>query len=87
MIDYYTDVVYRKGYFKAVVDIRNFLDRYEGTIKMFRLGNSKGLKMLSKALLDGRDVLRERGDAADLCIVTDKDNWRKVKSLRIEPKR
>jgi hypothetical protein len=42
--------------------------------------------MLFKALLDGRDALREAGENADFYVPCDKDDLRKVKYLRIGEK-
>jgi hypothetical protein len=81
--DYYLDVAYRKGYFKALLDINNFFAKNTCTLKDFRLNNSKGIKQVLKALLDGRDFMIEYGENVDFTLVCAKDNVHKVKDIVI----
>jgi hypothetical protein len=84
--NYFLDAAYHKGYFKALLDVNNFFEKYAEPIKDFRLNNSKGARQILKALLDGRDALMEYGESADFTIVCDKGNLRTVKSLFIGEK-
>jgi hypothetical protein len=81
--NYYLDVAYRKGYFKVLLDINNFFDKYIGTIKDFRLNNSKGIKQVLKAILDGRAFMIEYGENAEFTIVCNKDKRHSVKDIFI----
>jgi hypothetical protein len=83
--DYFLDVEYRKGYFKALMDVNNFLDTHSNVMKHYRLNNSKNLKMLFKAMLEGQDALMKYGEHADIHVTWDKNDPRKVISMSIKP--
>jgi hypothetical protein len=45
-------VGYSKGYFKALLDMRNWLDDHSDSMKTFRLNNCAGLKSIVQYFLD-----------------------------------
>jgi hypothetical protein len=84
--NYFLNVAYRNGYFKDLLDVKNIFDRHDESLKHRHLYNIKGMRMLTKALLDGRDTLMEYGGMADFTTVHDKNDPRKVKNLFIDEK-
>lgn len=83
--DYSVNESYSKGYFKALLDIYNFLDEYSASIKRYRLNNIKGLKKLLSAFISKKDDMIKWGHNVDLIIMPDKENPRVIKELRIGP--
>jgi hypothetical protein len=59
--DYFFDAAYRKGYFKALLDARNFWESREAAVKAWRLTSYKGVLLILNKLLEERDELREKG--------------------------
>jgi guanylate kinase len=82
--DYYFDTGYRKGYFKALLDINNFFDNYSEMIKYHRLNNSKRIKQVLQAILEGREFMLEYGADVDFILVRDKANQHTIKDIFID---
>lgn len=53
---------YIKGYTKALIDVKRYIERNEVTIKKARLTGYTGILKLLKALIAGREELRETGN-------------------------
>ena len=53
---------YIKGYTKALIDVKSFIEKNELTVKKARLTGYNGMLKLLDTLIAGRDELRETGD-------------------------
>lgn len=57
---------YREGYFKALVDVCNFFEKYHELFASSRYYNKNKLPRILKALSEGSDLLMIYGDACYL---------------------
>ena len=55
---------YIKGYTKALIDVKRYIEDHEHAIKETRLTGYVGILKLIDALIAGRDELRETGDVS-----------------------
>ena len=63
--------LYRQGYFKALLDVKNYFDTHSESLKQFKMYNSKKIPLLLQAFLDNADELIMWGDEIKLKISKD----------------
>lgn len=63
--------LYRKGYFKALLDVKNYFDKHSESLKCLKMYNSKKLPLLLQAFIDNADELIMWGDEIELKLSKD----------------
>ena len=80
MICSYTESqIYRNGYQKALLDVKNWFERHSWSLKTSRMYNKKSVEMLLNAICKGADTLMEFGDDTAVYFEYDKDKKKIVK--------
>ena len=65
--------MYRKGYFKALLDVMNLLVRQEQSLKTFKLNNVGYIIKLMQYCIDNVEDMIEQGDKIDVCYLCSKE--------------
>lgn len=63
---------YEQGYFKALVDVKNYFDSHSDTLKHLRMYNSKKIPLLLDAFIRYHEKMIKVGDAIDLKLTADR---------------
>lgn len=63
--------LYRQGYFKALLDVKNYFDKHSESLKHNKMYNSKKIPLLLQAFLDNADELIMWGDEIELVLSKD----------------
>jgi hypothetical protein len=64
---------YRQGYFKALLDVKNWWENHSESIKYLRLGSYKGALLILEKLLEVREDLMLLGMDAEIGSLSHKD--------------
>ena len=78
--NFYEESLIRQGYFKALLDVKNYFERHSIVLKREKMYNQKGINSLLQAMLDNMEVMQEQGEfieftkTVDGKIVLSKDN-------------
>ena len=62
---------YASGYFKALVDVKNYFDSHSDMLKCLRMYNSKKIPLLLQAFIDNSDRMMVEGDAIELKLLNE----------------
>ena len=62
---------YVSGYFKALVDVKNYFDSHSDMLKCLRMYNSKKIPLLLQAFIDNSDRMMVEGDAIELKLLNE----------------
>ena len=65
--------IYRNGYQKALLDVKNWFERHSASLKWCRMYNKKHVEMLLNAICKSADTLMEFGDDTAVYFEYDKD--------------
>lgn len=68
-----------KGYIKALIDVKNYVDSHSHEMKHYKLYNSKKLPMLLQAFIDNADEMIAMGDMIELTLTFDHKSIKKSK--------
>lgn len=87
--------MYRKGYFKALVDVMNLLIRQEQSLKTYKINNVEHIIKLMRYCIDNVEDMIEQGDKIDVCYLRSKEQkgkreiktWSFVSSDSLEAKK
>ena len=63
--------LYRQGYFKALLDVKNYFDKHSESLKHNKMYNSKKIPLLLQAFFDNADEMIMWGDNIDLRVSKD----------------
>lgn len=63
--------LYRQGYFKALLDVKNYFDTHSESLKYLKMYNSKKLPLLLQAFIDNADEMMMWGEDIDLKLSKD----------------
>ena len=58
--------LYRQGYFKALLDVKNYFDEHSESLKHLKMYNSKKIPLLLQAFIDNADEMIMWGDEIEL---------------------
>lgn len=85
MICSYTESqIYRNGYQKALLDVKNWFERHSWSLKMLRMYNKKYVEMLLNAICNGADTFMEYGDDTAMLFDVDKENKKKILKIYVD---
>lgn len=62
---------YRQGYFKALLDVKNYFDSHSEVLKHYKMYNAKKIQLLLEAFLENVDLMIICGDHIDLKLSAD----------------
>lgn len=87
--------MYRKGYFKALLDVMNLLIRQEQSLKTYKINNVEHIIKLMQYCIDNVEDMIEQGDKIDVCYLCSKEQkgkreiktWSFVSSDSLESKK
>ena len=65
------DFSYRQGYFKALLDVKNYFDTHSETLKYLKMYNSKKIPLLLQAFVENADTMMLYGDNLNLKLSKD----------------
>ena len=65
--------MYRKGYFKALLDVMNLLIRQEQSLKTYKINNVKHIIKLMQYCIDNVEDMIQLGDKIDVCYLCSKE--------------
>ena len=65
------DFSYRQGYFKALLDVKNYFDTHSETLKNLKMYNSKNIPLLLQAFVENADTMMFYGDNLNLKLSKD----------------
>ena len=65
------DFSYRQGYFKALLDVKNYFDTHSDNLKYLKMYNSKKIPLLLQAFLDNVDTMIIWGEHIELKLSKD----------------
>lgn len=57
---------YRSGYFKALLDVKNYFDSHSNVLKHLRMYSSKKIPSLLQAFIDNRERMILEGDDVEI---------------------
>ena len=57
---------YRSGYFKALLDVKNYFDSHSNVLKRLRMYSSKKIPLLLQAFIDNRERMILEGDDVEI---------------------
>ena len=63
--------IYRQGYFKCLLDIRNWIERHSESLKRNKLFNKKGILLLLKGILENEEEFMEWGEWTEFVLKKD----------------
>ena len=63
--------LYRQGYFKALLDVKNYFDKHSESLKCLKMCNSKKIPLLLQAFIDNADEMMMWGDEIELKLSKD----------------
>ena len=66
------DTTHKQGYDKALLDVKNWIERHSESMKYHKLNNAKGIMMLMNAFIENSEKLREYGDYTEFILSSDK---------------
>lgn len=58
--------LYRKGYFKALLDVKNYFDTHSDNLKYLKMYNAKKIPLLLQAFVENADEMIMWGEEIDL---------------------
>lgn len=67
--------IYRDGYQKALLDVKDWFERHSNSLKWCRMYNRKDVEMLLNAICKGADTFMEFGD--DTAVYFEYDKYKK----------
>lgn len=62
---------YRQGYFKALLDVKNYFDSHSEVLKYYKMYNAKKIQLLLEAFSENVDLMIIWGDHIDLKLSAD----------------
>ena len=65
---YYLNFEYKQGYFKALVDVKNYFDSHSEMLKCYKMYNAKKLPVLFQAFIDNYQKMIYEGDSIEITI-------------------
>lgn len=64
----YHNSSFEKGYFKALLDVKNYFDTHSDSLKINKMYNSKNIPKLLQAFIDNRERMILEGDSVEIKI-------------------
>lgn len=77
---------YRKGYFKALVDVKNFVERFVPFLKRYKAFNQRGIIMFLQFLIDNSDEFMTYGEFFEMYAVMSADMKKFIRFQKGESK-
>lgn len=74
--------LYRQGYFKALLDIKNYFDTHTNSLKHLKMYNSKKIPLLLQAFVENADEMMMWGEDVDLVLSNDGKSVFLVKDVK-----
>lgn len=74
--------LYRQGYFKALLDIKNYFDTHTNSLKHLKMYNSKKIPLLLQAFVENADEMMMWGEDIDLKLSNDGKSVFLVKDVK-----
>lgn len=74
--------LYRQGYFKALLDIKNYFDTHTNSLKHLKMYNSKKIPLLLQAFVENADEMMMWGEEIDLVLSNDGKSVFLVKDVK-----
>lgn len=65
-------LAYREGYFKALVDVQNWLSQHTDCLKMFRVNNAAGITAFLHCAIENLDTFMRKAETARFHVTKDK---------------
>ena len=62
---------FRRGYFQALLDVKNYFDNHSESLKIHKMYNSKKIPILLQAFIDNREKMMLEGDMVEIIIKPD----------------
>ena len=66
--------LYRQGYFKALLDVKNYFEKHSESLKHNKMYNAKKIPLLLQAFIDNADEMIMWGDEIELMLSKDGKN-------------
>lgn len=63
--------LYRQGYIKALLDVKNYFDKHSDALKYNKMYNSKKIPLLLQAFVENADEMIMWGEDIDLMLSKD----------------
>ena len=71
-MNFVEESIHRQGYFKALVDVKNWFDQHSETLKCNKMYNKKGISLMLNAFLNNMDTFMKYADFTEFIVNTDK---------------
>lgn len=66
--DFIYESIYRDGYFKALLDVKNWFEQHSNSMRYFRMYNAKGLTKILNAMIKDIEQFMEQGEDLEIVI-------------------
>lgn len=81
MSNYFIDKVYHDGYFKALLDVKNWYENHSEIIKYYKLSNYNGILLILNKLIEKRNELMEYAEDIEIIIKPEEMLKKKIMKL------
>ena len=69
---YTYNVAYNQGYSRALLDVKNWIEKHSISLKQNKMFNEKGIIALLKAMGDNEETFEKYGDETEFTVTSDK---------------
>ena len=86
IVDWKKETARHEGYFQALLDVKNWFERYSAALKNLRMYNQKNIEMLLSEISKNADTFQRFGDDTEIYFEYEKKRITKV-SIKKEAKK
>lgn len=81
---YIESQIYRNGYAKALLDVKNWFERHSQSLKWCKMYNSKNIEMILSAISQNAEAFQEFGDDTAVFFKCDPKNKNKITEVFVK---